>query len=89
MAQSDRVSTEFKERAQKWAAIGLTPHRPTARGVVHCLPDAKHGISVTLVILIATSVLVAAILYSRPPILTLWPPATNLPAPQEAGRLIV
>lgn len=57
--------------------------------VVHSPPAAKQSTSVPLVILVAISVLAVAILYLRPPILTQWPLSISLPAPQEAGRLIV
>ena len=88
MGQSDRVSIELKEREQKRKAIGLSPHRPTAKAVVHSPPDAKRGNPLPFVILVVLVAMAAAILYLRQSVFAQWPLRFQAPAPMEAGRLI-
>ncbi len=82
-------STLLEERARKRESIGLTPHRPTAKMVVHSPPEAKRAIPKWLPVLLAAATVATAWMTWRASPFAAQPSAerTFIPYPDE--RLVV
>lgn len=87
MGESDAGSRELEERARMREAIGLSPHRPTAKSVVHSPPEAKPRVSVSVLVVASLVVTAATAVLWRSSLLplTLSGRAT---ATMEEGRLV-
>ena len=77
MRKADDHSTLLQERARKRESIGLAPHRPTARMVVHSPPEAKRTVPLWPLLLLAAAVIATAWITWR---------ALPFPAKPSAGR---
>jgi len=89
MGESDSSSRDLEERARKREAIGLSPHRPTAKTVVHSPPEARRGLPFALLALVVLTAVAVALLFWSRSIFRQGPAAGPAPASMEAGRLIV
>ncbi len=87
MSETGGSSRELEERARKREAIGLSPHRPTAKSVVHSPPEAKRRVPFVPLLLAGLVVTLAAAILWRPPLFPLTLPG-RAPAIMEVGRLI-
>ena len=87
MVEIDGSSNELEERARKREAIGLSPHRPTAKDVVHSPPEATRRFPFPLLVVAGLVVAAATVVLWRTSFFPLTLPGRE-PATIEEGRLI-
>ena len=88
MPEIDGSSKVLDERARKREAIGLPPHRPTAKRVVHSPPEGERSFPLPLLIVAGLVVIAATAFLWR----TTFFPLTfsgSAPTTIEGGRLVV
>ena len=89
MSELDSSARVLEERARKREAIGLSPHRPTAKTVVHSPPEPERGQPFALLALVILTATAVVLLFLNRSIFTRGPVGWRAPATVEAGRLIV
>ncbi len=89
MSELDTTSRDLEERAQKREAIGLSPHRPTAKKVVHSPPEPRYGLPFARLALVLLAAIAVALVFLNRSIFTQGSVGWRAPASAEAGRLIV
>lgn len=60
MSRAENHSTVLEKRARKRESIGLSPHRPTAKTVVHSPPEAKPAVPFWLIALLIAATAIGA-----------------------------